>query len=98
MSIANWTDKNYAQAAIDMLPDDPYAIGPFLARQEVQARGRRDACECPINQWVSKWIDGQCITNALAVHKVDDENGWFVSIPEPVSRFIARFDTGMISF
>lgn len=97
MPIANWTDADYALAAIDMLPEDPEMIGRFLKDQGVSAKGRCDTHRCPVSQWINKWVDGEVVTGREFV-KVLDVAGGIFNAPTHVSEFIRLFDGGHIRF
>ena len=57
-----WTDIDYAQAAIDMLPGTVEEIEEFLRAQGIKNKKAPDWREfrsrsCPVAQWVNKWTE-----------------------------------------
>lgn len=57
MSTREWTDLDYAQAAIDMLPGSVEEMAVFLRAQKIKGVPS-DSHSCPIAQWVRKWTGG----------------------------------------
>lgn len=57
-----WTDKDYAQAAIDMLPDAPEEIGTFLKVHRVPIPNYRTSS--PISGWVRRWTDTDVVVSS----------------------------------
>lgn len=87
-----WTDVDYAQAAIDMLPGTVEEIEEFLRAQGIKnkpspmrfSRSR----SCPIALWVSKWTD----TPAGAGFSFVNVDGESFLIPESVRDYIIYAD------
>ena len=54
----DWTDVEYAQAAIDMLPGTVEEIEEFMKVHGIKNRTPITiprSLDCPLAQWVSKW-------------------------------------------
>lgn len=96
--IENWTDVDYAQAAIDMLPGTVEEIREMLANQGItrSKRGVPIIKGCPVGQWVNRWTDHPAAVNHFTAHPFylggGLGGGWSVSLPDPVQEFILEFD------
>lgn len=88
MAIKNWTDKDYAQAAIDMLPGSVEEIEEFLRAQRIPSKWV--GLECPIRRWVEKWTDGQAGAGWENVHVYTPNS--LLPTPEPVQAYILYVD------
>ena len=84
--IETWTDVDYAQAAIDMLPGTVEEIKAFMPAQKVS--NRWVGCLCPIDQWVNKWTDSGCWTTHTGV----GTHTGYVHLPIPVREYIDWVD------
>ncbi len=94
--IAEWTDVDYAQAAIDMLPNGSVEeIAEFLRAQKIKGQlpDTQPCVGCPIAQWVNKWIDKKATVNRMDAYGA----GWSLRLPLLTQRFIRDFDNGMAS-
>lgn len=92
--IASWTDVDYAQAAIDMLPGTVEEIEEFLAAQKIGPTCRRDGNRCPIAKWVIKWTGHVVYAGTYNVYMGEHVGqGQMIPYPEPVWRFISRYDS-----
>jgi hypothetical protein len=94
-----WTDKDYAQAAIDMLPGTVEEIAEFLRVHEIVG-SRWSAHRCPIAQWVQKWTgDSEWVTPGRVVSDsvIEDDWEWEIENPPAVQGFIRRYDAGLIT-
>ena len=86
-----WTDVDYAQAAIDMLPGTVEEIEAFMKTHGIKNRTTpfiTRSRSCPVAQWVSRWTDGKAGAGFSFVN-VDGEG---FSIPEPVRDYIIYAD------
>lgn len=56
--IDSWTDLDYAQAAIDMLPGSVEEIAEFMAAQRITNKWAdlAGSTECPLTRWIVKWV------------------------------------------
>src|SRR5688572_26310225 len=92
-----WTDLDYAQAAIDMLPGSVEEMRWFLKDQGIKGHrtNPRDRCRtCPIAQWVNKWTDVAVLVQLeeMVPEAWDRGNNWDLTLPVHVSEFIEEFD------
>ena len=92
--IENWTDIDYAQAAIDMLPGTVEEIRAMLADQGIKRSkpGVSIVRGCPIGQWVNKWTDRPAAVNHDEAHPVYYPGDYQVVLPNPVQEFILEYD------
>ena len=86
--VESWTDVDYAQAAIDMLPGTVEEIEEFLPQQKIKNQWVNHSC--PIERWVSKWTDGRVWTAWIAVEVGRD--GEEVELPVAVCDYILAVD------
>ncbi len=95
--IASWTDIDYAQAAIDMLPDGSVEeIAEFLKVQRVKSVSvdkTKYCTTCPIAQWVNKWTDNIVLVGFGCVELGARSTGYTeIPLPMPAQRFILEYD------
>lgn len=97
--MSEWTDVDYAQAAIDMLPEDVEEIKEFLKRQGVRNSkiNSSNICHtCPIAQWVGKWTDAPVDVGYSHIYECrPDENVLLVRMPRHVEQFILKYGEGL---
>ena len=58
--VESWTDVDYAQAAIDMLPGTVEEIDAFMKTHGIKNRTPITiprSLDCPLAQWVSRWTE-----------------------------------------
>lgn len=88
-----WTDLDYAQAAIDMLPGSVEEGIKFLRAQKIQNKrsvsrtGRSSTC--PISQWVRKWTDTNNVYTGWSNTYVRNEA---LKLPKHVQELILELD------
>lgn len=59
MRLDEWTDLDYAQAAIDMLPGSVEEIEEWMKMHGIKNTYNHPRTKnCPIAQWVNKWTGG----------------------------------------
>lgn len=88
--MTEWTDLDYAQAAIDMLPGTVEEIEEFLERQGIKnKRVYLRSSTCPIAQWVQRWTGNPA--SYVAWHYVE-VGGEQMQLPDPVSDYILYAD------
>lgn len=90
-----WTDLDYAQAAIDMLPGSVEEIEEFLKAQRLRGIDQ-GAYNCPVAKWVSRWTGERSASGVWQCWPNDDAEE--VRLPRPVSDFVLAFDRGQTSF
>lgn len=95
LGIENWTDRDYVQAALDMLPDDVEDIKAFLKTQRVKG-APRDSYYCPIAQWIMRWTDHSADTNYKGVLINNQKKR--IPLPFEASDFIYALDSGDIRY
>ena len=92
-----WTDVDYAQAAIDMLPGSVEEIDLFLSTQDLGPTRQRDGNRCPVARWVSKWVGHTVYAGTYSVYMGESVGeGEGVGYPESVWRYVARYDTNTL--
>ena len=89
----SWTDVDYAQAAIDMLPGTVEEIEEFMRVHKIKGQPNSSRL-CPVANWMMRWTGG-------AVSVGFDTGGPLtalerVAIPEAVREFIYKFDDKFI--
>ena len=93
--IENWTDVDYAQAAIDMLPGTVEEIEEFLRAQGIQNKRTYPRSQtCPIARWINKWAGVAYIGAGWdeAYLGADTSTEVYVNLPEYVGDFIQYAD------
>lgn len=98
MSTREWTDLDYAQAAIDMLPGSVEEIAEFLRVNKVEGRSH-SGWNCPVANWVHRWTGEADSFVGRETLEVRGRYGKFqyLSLPQPVRQFIHHYDYGDIS-
>ena len=88
-----WTDVDYAQAAIDMLPGTVEEIDAWMKVHGIKnlppGNGAR-SCVCPIAQWIRRWTGTESTAGyeyAAAVL------GQVIALPKPVQQYILWADS-----
>lgn len=81
-----WTDLDYAQAAIDMLPESVEEIEVFLASHGIKSRWER--FDCPIDRWVKKWTDHDVATGWTTLIVMDTDQD--VYLPPAVEAYVLK--------
>lgn len=95
MGIKGWTDREYVEAALDMLPEDVEEVGRFLRRQgvrESKVEMRAVCATCPIAQWVNKWTDREAYVGYNIVSSDRRWSTWQLTLPHSAKQFIRRWD------
>lgn len=92
--IADWTDLDYAQAAIDMLPGTVEEIRTFFVTEEVTGL-RCGAQLCPVAIWLARWT-GQPMSVGVGAFRFA-KSGDRHPIPYVVQQFVSQFDRGEIT-
>lgn len=96
MAIENWTDVDYAQAAIDMLPGSVEEIEEFLRVNGIKRAGRRGDT-CPIAVWVKRWTGGSCFAGRSFIYPTGLATTGSFPTPDHVREFISAYDHRLIS-
>lgn len=86
--MSDWTDIDYAQAAIDMLPGSVDEIEEFLRDQKIKSVWQGGIC--PVNRWVEKWTDWHAYVGFSTLST--KLSGSTVQLPEPVREYILKVD------
>lgn len=96
-AVTEWSEADYARAALDMLPDTPEEIAEFFRVQGI--KGERGNCwTCPIARWVSRWAGTDVWAGSLSIG--DDRSGlraWTMDTPFRAAMFMVRFDRGEVT-
>ena len=90
-----WTDVDYAQAAIDMLPGTVEEIEEFLRVHGIKNQPTHPRSHtCPIAQWINKWAGVAYISTGWdeVYLGADASTDVYVSLPEYVGDFIQYAD------
>lgn len=87
------TDLDYAQAAIDMLPESVDEIAAFFRVHKIKGR-RQSAFHCPIANWVMRWTDTQKVSVATFVYVGDHDNP--IKSTKAMTDFMYAFDSKRI--
>ena len=62
--MTEWTDRDYAQAAIDMLPETVEEIDELMRVHGIKnKKAQWRSTTCPVAQWVRKWTGGRDSVN-----------------------------------
>lgn len=97
MGIESWTDVEYAQAAIDMLPGTVEEIKAFLRREGITGR-RMSGTMCPIARWVQKWTGREdSYMGNYNFYPCGYPSGPEFPVSNAVTQFVWDFDSGRIS-
>lgn len=92
-----WTDLDYAQAAIDMLPGSVEEIVEFLKREGITGY-KWSGTHCPIAHWIQKWTGREdSYVGRFNAYPCGYPFGPDISVPAPVTRFVDAFDAGRVS-
>lgn len=91
-----WTDTEYAQAALDMLPGGVEEIAAFLRTHKIKGERTR-AFDCPIANWVRKWTGNPKSATCSDKTWANENNSSLLKNPPAVRAFIYAFDSGEIS-
>lgn len=60
--IASWTDVDYAQAAIDMLPGTVEEIVEWMRVHRIENKWQTPRTStCPVVQWINKWTEAEWV-------------------------------------
>lgn len=97
--IADWTDLDYAQAAIDMLPGTVGEIVRTLRANEIKGH-RSDAHHCPIARWVNRWVGSDTVTVSQSFIYPQTPLPFgqdFIRTPTNIGAFISEFDAGIVT-
>lgn len=88
--ISSWTDLDYAQAAIDMLPGTVEEIDALMRVHGIENKSRLypRTSTCPIAQWVNKWTGGGWI----GIYDTTCRGHIQVSYPEAVRQYVIYAD------
>lgn len=89
-----WTDIDYAQAAIDMLPESVEGIAEFLQAQGIRGIPN-SSTRCPISLWVEKWMGRTASTGADQTGPITSGNPR-IDLPTHVREFILAVDRKQI--
>lgn len=87
-----WTDLDYAQAAIDMLPGTVEEMREFFINQGIKG-DRGNPFQCPLARWVVRWVGGAASVGVL----IRLPNGSYIRTPYTWRVFMRAFDSGRIS-
>lgn len=90
-----WTDQEYAQAAIDMLPGSVEEIVEFLRVHKIKGESIR-AFDCPIARWVQKWTGNPKSATYPGGTWASAGDDSFFRNPPAVMEFIYEFDAHRI--
>ena len=90
-----WTDRDYAQAALDMLPGSVEEIAVLLRAHGIKGEAGR-AFSCPIARWVQKWTGNPKSATFSMCTWLNDFHD-HVPNPPAVRDFIHAYDAGRIS-
>lgn len=92
-----WTDIEYAQAAIDMLPGTVEEIVVFLRGEGIVGQPNHGT-SCPIARWVQKWTGRpDSYMGHYNVYPCGYPTGHDVPVPLAVTDFVYLFDNGRVS-
>lgn len=88
--IESWTDVDYAQAAIDILPETVEEIDAWMTTHKIQnTKIHPRAVTCPIAQWIRRWTD----TNATAMGRTyATVNGEIIPVPIEITKYVQYSD------
>lgn len=89
-----WTDLDYAQAAIDMLPGSVEEIEEWMKLHEVKGVANSHT-RCPVAKWTERWT-GKQMSIGVEDMRVRYEEAK-LPLPEPVTLYIMAVDRGIIS-
>jgi hypothetical protein len=92
VTLTDWSDADYAQAALDMLPDTAEEIAEFFLVQGINGE-RRKCWSCPVAVWLERWT-GRLVEVGWSQAYVGDE---VLALPQAAAKFISRFDSGWIA-
>lgn len=81
-----WTDVDYAQAAIDMLPETVEEIVEFLRAQGEPSKWTDHGC--PIGRWLRRWVDGRA-NSGYSTYRVGTSNH---NMPAHVQEYVRYVD------
>lgn len=90
-----WTDTDYAQAALDMLPGSVEEIAVFLRAHKIKGE-RGEMHGCPIARWVQKWT-GNPRSGTYSAGTWPNDSLDKMPNPPAVRDFISAYDAGRIS-
>ncbi len=89
MVIKEWTDLDYARAALDLLPETPEDIARFLRVHGIHGRRPENGWTCPIAKWVHRWTDTEAILIGRYRFAINDAE---YPLPRSVKDFIHMYD------
>ena len=89
--IESWTDVDYAQAAIDMLPGTVEEIDAWMKNYRIKNNPgvHPRSAHCPIAQWIRRWTNTEVIHVGFSYVQVD---GAEVRVPDHITRYIYAID------
>lgn len=92
--IKDWTDKDYAEAALDMLPGSVEEIVELFRTHNL--KNNYGASDCPLAQWVKKWTGGNDWATCLYVYSGSRKYEFKLAHHSAINQFVIGFDNRQI--